>query len=117
MASSHRPKFRPGQVWLCKGADLKPGPRIIILQIDDVQPHGWIVHIAVSRIEGISEIEHLPICDMALEQSVTELISEDVPIPDYQEGYECWKDARGGAYSVTLEEVIGFIRAETSRSQ
>jgi hypothetical protein len=48
-----------------------------------------------------------------VESSVTELVAESVPLPDYSEGYEIWREAfdknDAGVFSLAVAECVGVI--------
>ncbi len=41
--------------------------------------------------------------------SVTELLREDEPLPDFAGGYEQWKEANGGIWTVPIAEIIDAL--------
>ncbi len=96
-------KYRVGQVWR-KGGTEDSDTQITILQIDAVIIEGevrdLIFHVRVDgfkiMLEGLpgpTSIQHLPLSREALEESTLELIQEDSEIPEFQQGYEIWREA------------------------
>lgn len=90
----------------------------IIVKIENHPDFGNIIHIAVQNLKIknpkgtaiISEISHLPFSEAAINQSVVKLIKEKAELPDYEEGYNLWRQAfdaeRAGIYNITLAEAV-----------
>jgi len=51
----------------------------------------------------------MPFARSALERSITKLLHDSVALPDYEEGYQRWKNAQGGAYTITVREALDVI--------
>jgi hypothetical protein len=72
-----------------------------------------IIHIRVDKIRlrnctGGPEpdtIQHMPFSREALDRSVTKLLKNG-PVPEFQEGYDEWRKACGGFYTITVAEAI-----------
>lgn len=106
-------KFRPGQVWEYK---TRPGEEKSVVTILKVEswPKGIIVHIRVDKVHikncsGGSEletIEHMPFSREAVENSVTKLAREDSRVPDFQAGYDDWRKACGGVYTIPIADAV-----------
>jgi hypothetical protein len=110
--------YRPGQRWAYKTRPSEEKSTLIILKVESTA-----IHIAVEDVKikspivkgGINErLPHTPISKDALDKSVTKLVAESVPIPDFAEGYEEWKTAHGGVFSLSVAEVIGFVEQVTN---
>jgi hypothetical protein len=64
--------------------------------------------------KGFSEtIAHMPFAESAIEKSVTTVAAANVPLPAYEEGYQEWRRAfdsgKGGVFSISVAEGVGFI--------
>ncbi len=55
----------------------------------------------------------------ALEKSGLKLLKEKVDLPDFEEGYQMWRQAhdagKAGAFSVTVAEGIGAMETVVNR--
>jgi len=82
------------------------GETIVHIAIDDV-------HLTDCNGEEISSsISHAPISPEALDRSVTELVRESGPIPDFAEGYADWEMEGGTSFntsSTTVEKVVTLL--------
>jgi len=107
-------KFRPGQVWLYKNRASEQKSFLTILRVESLPKVGTIVHIRVDKIRlrnctGGPEpdnFQHMPFTRDAIERSVTRLQKEGSDIPDYQAGYDEWRGACGGVYTITVAEAV-----------
>jgi hypothetical protein len=107
-------KYHPGQVWDYKYRDSEPLSTLTILKLT-TQPSGkTVIHI---RIDGVHitdvlgrevshTITHTVVTVDALDESVTGLVRESAAIPDFSEGYADWLKDSGGAFILTVAEVV-----------
>ena len=80
---------------------------------------GTIIHIRVDNVRlrnctGGPEpdnFQHMPFTRDAIERSVTKLLKESSDIPDYQAGYNEWRHACGGVYTITVGEAVAVGEA------
>jgi hypothetical protein len=106
-------KFHPGQVWQYKTRPGEEKSFATILRVESL-PKGIIIHLRIDRVHikncaGGSEletIEHMPFAREALENSVTKLLKEDSKIPDFQAGYDDWRNACGGVYTISIADAV-----------
>jgi len=115
------PKFAVGQQWRYKTRPQEPNSTLTVLKVEAHPRLGTIVHIAVSNVVIPSpdsdsprhSIGHMPIDVGILESSVTELVAQSVPLPDFAEGYEIWREAfdqgKGGVFSRPVSECVSFM--------
>ncbi|HUI83915.1 MAG TPA: hypothetical protein VL240_06815 [Candidatus Binatia bacterium] len=108
-------KFHPGQVWAYKTREDEAGSKITILKIDSLPRIGEVIHI---RIDGLrlkncasgpvvsNVVQHAPFTRDAIERSVTRLLKNDAPVPDFEEGYSQWLRHCAGVYSITVAESV-----------
>ncbi len=99
----------------------EPKSTLTILKIEAHSKLGTIVHISVSDVVIPSpdsdtprdSIGHMPIDAGILEFSVTELVRQSVPLPDFTEGYEIWREAfdqgQAGVFDLPVSECVGFM--------
>jgi hypothetical protein len=120
MSTTGECKYHPGQVWDYKTRPSEPLSTLTILKVST--PLGeTIVHIAIDDVhitdlsgeEIAHSITHAPITPEALDRSVTELVRESGPIPDFAEGYADWKadwdKEEGGVFIATVAEVVTLM--------
>jgi hypothetical protein len=107
-------KFRPGQVWQYKTRPGEEESTITILKVETLPKLGTIVHVRVEKIRlrnctggpEPDKFEHMPFARDAIERSVTKLVREK-KVPDFSDGYEQWRNACGGVYTISVAEAIG----------
>ena len=74
---------------------------------------GTIIHIRVEKIRlrnctggpEPDKFEHMPFARDAVERSVTKLVKER-SVPDFQAGYDAWKNACGGVYTISVADAV-----------
>jgi hypothetical protein len=105
-------RLRVGQVWAIKTPSEEPDVRLTILHVESRPQIGTIVHVALSGLalsNGQGTVEHMPFTEAAIESSVTSLIQESGPLPDFHEGYELWREANGGVFTIEVAEALDAI--------
>ena len=108
-------KYQPGQVWTYKARAGEEDSRVTILKIDEHEILGNIVHLHISGVTIMDPpapdrfakvIHHAPFALAAVEDSVLEVQSEKVDLPEFREGYEIWKEAfedgKAGVFTVSI---------------
>jgi hypothetical protein len=111
--------YQPSQIWSYHTRPGEEDSRLTILQIDAFGTER-IVHI---RVDGFSfpgpkgkpihTIPHMPVFEEAIDRSVVSLLETGAPLPEYQEGYNLWREAfdqgAAGAFRITVAEAIEAI--------
>ncbi len=110
--------FAVGQVWTLKG-DAYETTRVEIGKTeiwDDGKP---IVHITVfnapvtddaNTVVAHTTVGHMPYAEDALRRSVGTLVESNAsPYPDFAGGYDMWKQAKGGVFTVTVQQAITAV--------
>jgi len=116
-------KFHPGQVWQYKARPGEEKSTLTILKVESLPKGVIVVHV---RVEGIrlrncadgpepDKFEHMPFVRDALEHSVTKILKENGEVPDFKAGYQEWRNACGGVYTISVAEAIKV--AETTFQQ
>ncbi|WP_109487252.1 hypothetical protein [Occallatibacter savannae] len=108
------PKFSPGQVWSYRTRRGEESSTITVLRIERLPNAGVIVHVRISGIHlkncsggpSPTNIGHTPISREALDRSVTKLIEQGRTLPDYEEGYNQWRQACGGVYTIAVADLV-----------
>jgi len=107
-------KYSPGQVWDYHTREGVESSTITILRVESLPKIGVIVHV---RVDGIrlkncsggpspTTIGHAPFTRDALDRSVTKLVEQGHALPDYEEGYNNWREACGGVYTIPVAETL-----------
>ena len=108
------PKFSPGQVWSYRTRKGEESSTITVLRVESLPKVGVIVHVRISGIHlrscsggsSLTDIGHTPISREALDRSVTKLLEQGRALPDYEEGYNEWRQACGGVYTISVADVV-----------
>lgn len=113
--------YEPGQLWKYKTRSGEEDSELLILHVESFQfpQQVDIIHIAINNLKiinpnepsGFSEqIEFLPFSKKSIDNSVTELVEDNVWIHPYEEGYFEWKRAfmneSGGIFDMTVKTAI-----------
>jgi hypothetical protein len=106
-------KFIPGQVWAYKTRQNEESSTLTILKVETLPKLGVIIHVRVDKIRlrnctggpEPNKFEHMPFRRDAIDRSVTKMLKEgDVPV--FQDGYDEWRKACGGVYTITVAEAV-----------
>jgi len=117
-------KYSPGQVWSYKARASEAASTLTILKVESLPKVGEIIHV---RIDGITlrncsggpspkNLAHAPFSRDAIDRSVTRLLRVESDLPNFEEGYNDWRNHCGGGYTITVAEVVG-IDEKTFNSQ
>jgi hypothetical protein len=107
-------KFHVGQVWKHKTRPHEEQSTLTILRLESLPKLGVIIHIRVGEIRlrncsggpEPNNIAPMPFSRDAIERSVVKVAKEGGAVPDFQDGYDAWRRACGGVYTVTVAEAI-----------
>lgn len=110
-------RFAPGQVWRYTTRKGESRSRVIVCAVEtfgeDVVVHAFIEKVKVKNEQapgGVSRsIAHMPFALEAFESSVTELDEIRDVLPKYREGYETWREAEGGCFTVSIAEAVELM--------
>lgn len=121
-------KYKVGQKWSYNARPGEEHSYLIIVKIDDDPKLGRIIHIALRDLkmknprspDGITQnVNHMPFLEAAIEKSGLKLLKDKVDLPDFQEGYQAWREAfvaeRAGAYSITVGEAVTVMETALNR--
>jgi len=109
--------LKVGQEWQFEGRPVDPHPTLVIVGIEQLPKAGEVVHVSVRGVRianpraagGFSDnLPHMPFSRTAVERSVTKLLHDSVALPPYQEGYDQWKNAHGGVFTISVREALDF---------
>ncbi len=104
--------MKVGQFWKYK--DGYEGSYVVILKVEERRGQE-IVHISVNGLpfEDVKDIGHMPFAKSTVEENLTDLISENNELPDFEEGYQMWNDAwengQGGIYTISVKKAVEFV--------
>jgi len=106
-------KYHPGQVWNFKTPRDQPDAKLTILLVESYPKIGTVVHVAVSGVHlprDNTTVPHMPFAESAIDQSVTALVLESGPVPDFHEGYAEWQRAKGGVFTISVADGLEAAR-------
>lgn len=113
--------FQVGQVWSYESRAQEPESTLQILKIDSISATERYIHIAVKDLkiaksvdgEFAETIGHLPMAESSLRKSVLKLVSKKEALPDFEEGYEMWREAfdvdEAGVFKISVAEAVQFV--------
>jgi hypothetical protein len=110
--------FAPGQIWRYKTRDVEPFSTLVICYIEPHPQLGRTIHISLNNLRirnpkhpnQFSEVlAHTPIAEGALRASVTQLVQQNAPLPDWQDGYRTWQANNGGVFTLPVSEIVNVV--------
>ncbi|PJJ54652.1 hypothetical protein [Hymenobacter chitinivorans] len=120
-------RFQVGQVWEYHTRPTETGSVLTVVKVE--LQHGTEVAVHI-HVDGLklktpnpdgkpgTTASHLPFSEEALTASVTHVVRHAATLPDFEEGYELWREAflagQAGVFSVTVAEVMDFIESTFS---
>src|SRR5262245_2097527 len=107
--SSH---FEANQVWRYNTRPGEEASRVIIGKIERWPRLGTVIHIKLTGLRlatGQSVVPHAPVAEDQIVASVTDLTTEAADLEGLEEGYEVWLASRGGAWTITLAELVDVL--------
>ena len=111
-------KFKVGDEWEYRTRKSEEKSTLTILKVESSPELGVIVHVAVNKIRlancqggpSPDSVPHMPFARRALDDSVTKKIASDRPLPNYEDGYNEWKEAysrkQAGIYVVPVSKAV-----------
>jgi hypothetical protein len=114
---SVKPDFAPGQEWSIKSAS----PSTVKVIIGKIETFGDKTCISISIVDipspsgpagagGVAQVGHAPFEASTLADSVDRLLAVDVPpAADFASGYAQWREARGGMFTISVEQAVEAI--------
>jgi hypothetical protein len=115
-------RFRVGQRWKYRTRPGEEDSILTILRIEAVDSRPTPRRIVHIRVDGVAlrtsvadpshvqrSLPHLPFDRDTLDREVVELVGTSAQVPDFAEGYAQWRDARGGAFTIPIAEVLTVL--------
>jgi hypothetical protein len=122
--SSHQVPYSEGQVWAYKTRAGEDQSTVIINKVESDPKFGSIFHISVTGVRAVnphiaggfqSELPHFPVSLTTLEQSLTRLVRQGKPNPNFKDGYKEWKSAfdqgKAGVFTTSIAELVDLIES------
>lgn len=107
MLKNNLEKYEPGQIWTYKNS--LDGLYLMILKVEHID-NEKIIHIAIIGSEDSPD--HMPFNEDSINISVDKLISDNATVPDFEEGYNYWKEhflmGDAGIYSISVADALAF---------
>jgi hypothetical protein len=116
-------EFKVGQVWKYKTRPGEEASTLVILKVETAPGWSTVVHVGVVGVkiaspQGIKDnISHLPFDEAAVKASVTSKISDNGKLTDFHEGYDLWREDKGGVFTVSVAEAVSFVEKALNTSQ
>jgi hypothetical protein len=111
--------YEEGQVWAFTQDGAESEGRVKIRLIEQDPKGAKIYHVTLvglSLVGGtVTEVQHLPVSRETLDSSVTRLDPAERAFPDYREGYEEWRRANGGVFTITIAEILLIVEQTLAR--
>ena len=112
-SAADTPSFAVGQKWSIKDS----GITIVIGAVEPFSSDKTAVSISVFDVPcpaiagcATTNVAHAPFDSHALEQSVDQLIATQQPLaPAYAQGYENWKNAKGGIFTIPVSRLPDLL--------
>jgi hypothetical protein len=110
MADDDACSFQAGQEWSVKSGN---GAKVVISRVEDWRGQK-AVHVSITAIKiragfragTVTEIVHAPFSCASLQRSIRALLRTDSDPPQgFENGYQQWRDAKGGIFTIGVNEV------------
>jgi len=110
--------YKVGQVWNYNSRPREEKSTLTIVKVESHEKLGVIVHVCLQGLKiknpqtpsGISNtIPHAPFSEKAIQESVTKLNRITQDLPDFKEGYNSWRDAQGGIWTISVSDAIATV--------
>lgn len=114
-ATTPATSFQPSQVWTYQTRPGEEASRIIICRVEKEPTLGEVVHIHINGLsiknkhapDGLTPtVGHMPYTAEALRACLVKLESSGAPLPKFEDGYDEWKKAKGGAWTLPVKNAI-----------
>jgi hypothetical protein len=109
-------KYQVGQVWGYESRSKTNSPTLTIIEIDRLPKIGIVVHIRLDGVELnapngniLDHVDHMPFTKNAMLLSTTNLLHSSSSLPNL-EGYEQWKEACGGVYTISVNDAVDVMQ-------
>jgi len=108
-------QLKVGQLWEYKHHYPDAQPLVYVGRIEEMEPLGTIVHVTIVDVPIVHPttgqpvqivIGHMPFMADAIEGSLTRLVGTGDRSKDIEDGYAVWKEAEGGAFSLSVHEAV-----------
>ncbi len=115
-------EFKVGQVWQYDTRKGEEKSLLYIVHIDEEESPAKIYHIYIDNLaiknpyqeSGIQyELPHAPVDEETLTNSITNLVSENSPMPNISNGYSSWRNAfdkgEAGVFNIPVKKIVQYI--------
>lgn len=120
----NKSKYKVGQVWSYKTRPSETKSTFIVVKVENDPKLGNIIHIAVRDLKikrsdnpenYLDKVNHMPFTEEAIDKSINKLIKEKAELPDFESGYDLWREAfdegRAGVYTITIAEAVSVTES------
>jgi hypothetical protein len=117
-------RYRAGDVWEYTTRHGEEQSRLTIVKVERSSQLGIIIHLALDRLTwktcqgdpSPQQVPHMPFDREAVEHSVTHRVGSVRSLPNYEDGYNEWKNAflngHAGIYTISVKDAVSM--AETT---
>ena len=129
LRSVEHPEYKVGQVWAYNTREIDTGSTLMVVKTEIDDRLGSIIHISVQGVQmrnphdesGIcSVISHLPCSEEAVQESVSHILSTSSTLPDFDEGYQEWREAfdagRAGIWGIPVSKMVDAMETVLNQS-
>ena len=119
-------QYKVGQVWRYWTRPSEKGSTFEVLKIEKHPTLRNIVHIALTGVKiktpggnTIEKLPHVPMTEFGIESSGPKLVTENAPLPAYEEAYRRWRQAfdagQGFVYADSIAGTVEELEANLNR--
>ncbi len=107
-----------GECWGYKTRPHETESFVVIRKVEEMSNLSTVWHVSFFDVavknptvpeKPIKYITHIPILEARLFESLTEKLDRSAPAKEWEEGYNIWRQDRGGVFDVTLRECVEIM--------
>ena len=102
--------YEVGQIWSVTGREKDPDPKLLVLKVERGPAIGEVVFVAVSGVKIClpngqcgDVFSPLAMSKRAVDRSVKDQVGRSDKLPDFEKGYQFWKEGRAKGAAVTID--------------
>jgi hypothetical protein len=118
--------LKEGDCWTYSARPGEEASFLVIRKIEIIPKIGEVVHISIFNLKiknpsapnGFTDqAGHVPIAGANLRSSLKEKVKRTIPDVDWREGYRMWQEAKGGVFTKSVSECVGFMEEAINRGR
>ncbi len=124
------PKYKGGQVWAYHTRLHETDSTLTVVKTEMDDTLGSIIHIHIQGLRignphdklGLTSVAtHLPCSEEAIDQSVIEVLKASTLLPEYEEGYQQWREAfdagNAGIWGIPVAKMVDAMETVLNQPQ